>query len=184
MIDERWPRVKALFQAAVERPAEERDAFLAAATGDDAALRREVESLLASDTSDAGFLDRLPVASASVLADPRFALTTTDPTLSHAVLAAGVRVGPYEIVAPLGAGAMGEVYRARDTKLNRDVALKVLPERFALDADRSARFTREAHLLATLNHPHIGAIYGLEEADGVTALVLELVEGPTLADRL
>ncbi len=81
MTDERWPRVKALFQAAVERPVEERDAFLAAATGDDAALRREVESLLASDTSDVSFLDRLPVASASVLADPLAALPTSmDPT--------------------------------------------------------------------------------------------------------
>ena len=121
MTDERWPRVKALFQAAVERPAEERDAFLAAATGDDAALRREVESLLTSDTSDVSFLDQLPVASESVLADPLAALPASmDHTLSHTVLAAGLRVGPYEIVAPLGAGAMGEVYRACDTKLNRD----------------------------------------------------------------
>ena len=141
MTDERWPRVKVLFQAAVERPTEERDAFLAAATGDDAALRREVESLLTSDTSDASFLDRLPVASASVLADPLAALTALDPAQSHTVLAAGLRVGPYEIVAPLGAGAMGEVYRACDTKLNRIVALKVLPGRFALDPDRVARFT-------------------------------------------
>ena len=140
MTDERWPRVKTLFQAAVERPTEERDAFLAAATGDDAALRREVESLLTSDTSDASFLDRLPVASASVLADPLAALTSLDPAQSHTVLAAGLRVGPYEIVAPLGAGAMGEVYRACDTKLNRIVALKVLPGRFALDPDRVARF--------------------------------------------
>jgi eukaryotic-like serine/threonine-protein kinase len=191
--DERWLRVKALFQAAVERPAEERDAFLAAATGDDAALRREVESLLASDTSDVSLLDQLPVASASVFADPLATLPTSmDPTLSHTVFAAGRRVGPYEIVAPLGAGAMGEVYRARDTKLNRDVALKVLPERFALDPDRAARFTREAQLLATLNHPNIAAIYGLEESNpptgsgqaGVKALVMELVDGPTLADRI
>ena len=98
MTDERWPRVKALFQAAVERPTEERDAFLAAATGDDAALRRGVESLLASDTSDVSFLDRLPVASASVLADPLAALPTSmEPTLSRTVLAAGLHVGPYEI---------------------------------------------------------------------------------------
>ena len=79
---------------------------------------------------------------------------------------------------------MGEVYRARDTKLNRDVALKVLPERFALDPDRLARFKREAQLLATLNHPNIAAIYGLEESNGAQALVLELVDGPTLADRI
>jgi serine/threonine protein kinase/Tol biopolymer transport system component len=183
--DERWPRVKALFQAAVERPTEERAAFLAAVASDDAALRREVESLLASDTSDVGFLDQLPVASASVLADPLAAPPASmDHTLSHAALTAGQRVGPYEVVASLGEGAMGEVYRACDTKLNRDVALKVLPELFALDPDRLARFTREARLLATLNHPNIAAIYGLEESDGAHALVLELVDGPTLADRI
>src|SRR4029078_5257414 len=85
-------------------------------------------------------------------------------TPSHTVLASGRRVGPYEIVAPLGAGDMGEVYPACDTKLKRDVALKVLPERFALDPDRLARFTREAQLLATLNHPSIVAIYGLAES--------------------
>ena len=79
---------------------------------------------------------------------------------------------------------MGEVYRARDTKLGRDVAIKFLPAAFTADPERRARFAREARLLATLNHPHIGAIYGLEESDGVAALVLELVDGPTLADRL
>ena len=78
---------------------------------------------------------------------------------------------------------MGEVYRARDSKLGRDVAIKILPSHFTADPERRARFAREARTLATLNHPHIGAIYGLEEADGVSALVLELVEGPTLADR-
>ena len=96
----------------------------------------------------------------------------------------GRQFGPYTIVAPLGAGGMGEVYRARDSKLGRDVAIKILPSHFTADPERRARFAREARLLATLNHPHIGAIYGLEETDGVTALVLELVEGPTLADRL
>ena len=88
------------------------------------------------------------------------------------------------IAAQIGEGGMGEVYRARDTKLNRDVALKILPTAFALDPDRLARFTREAHVLAALNHPHIAAIYGFEESNGVQALVLELVDGPTLADRL
>ncbi len=98
--------------------------------------------------------------------------------------AAGMRLGPYEIVAPLGAGGMGEVYRARDTKLNRDVALKILPDSVAQDADRVARFKREAQVLAALNHPHIAAIYGLDESNGTQFLVLELVEGETLADRL
>src|SRR5713226_8597407 len=99
-------------------------------------------------------------------------------------LAPGTKLGPYEIVAPLGAGGMGEVYRARDTKLGRDVALKLLPPRFTADADRVARFGREARLLASLNHPHIGAIYGFEDAGNVPALVLELVEGDTLDVRL
>ena len=96
----------------------------------------------------------------------------------------GDRIGPYEILAPLGAGGMGEVYRARDAKLNRDVAIKVLPELFSTDPDRLARFRREAQVLASLNHQNIGHIYGLEDASGVHALVLELVEGPTLADRI
>jgi eukaryotic-like serine/threonine-protein kinase len=99
-------------------------------------------------------------------------------------LAPGVRLGPYEIVALIGAGGMGEVYRARDCKLTRDVALKILPELFAHDPERLARFTREANLLATLNHPNIAAIYGFESSDHVPALVLEMVEGPTLADRI
>jgi Tol biopolymer transport system component len=96
----------------------------------------------------------------------------------------GSRLGPYEILAPIGAGGMGEVYRARDSRLGRDVAIKVLPRTFSEDPDRRSRFEREARVLAALNHPHIAAIHGFEEADGVGALVLELVEGPTLADRL
>jgi serine/threonine protein kinase/Tol biopolymer transport system component len=99
-------------------------------------------------------------------------------------IAAGSRLGPYEVLGPLGAGGMGEVYRARDAKLNRDVAIKVLPEAFAADAERLARFRREAQVLAALNHPHIAAIYGLEESGGIEALVLELVPGETLAERL
>ena len=99
-------------------------------------------------------------------------------------LAAGARCGPYEITAKIGAGGMGEVYRARDTKLGRDVALKVLPEAFARDPERLARFEREAKILAALNHPHIAQIHGLEESGRVPALVLEFVDGPTLADRI
>ena len=115
------------------------------------------------------------------------ATTKDDRTMSLV----GRHIATYEILAPLGVGGMGEVYRARDTKLNRDVAVKVLPELFALDTDRVARFKREAHVLASLNHPNIAAIYGFEEAPStrsgqvaVQALVLELVEGPTLADRI
>ena len=95
-------------------------------------------------------------------------------------LSAGTKIGPYEVIGLIGQGGMGEVYQARDTKLDRDVALKVLPEAFTSDPDRLARFEREAKVLASLNHPNIGSIYGLEEAEGVRALVLELVEGPTL----
>src|SRR5712691_1911650 len=106
-------------------------------------------------------------------------------------LAAGTRLGPYEIVAPLGAGGMGEVYRARDNRLKREVAIKILPEAFAADAERVARFQREAQVLASLSHQNIGGIFGLEEIEpsaatghAMRALVLELVDGPTLADRI
>nr|MBP9826685.1 serine/threonine protein kinase [Thermoanaerobaculia bacterium] len=96
----------------------------------------------------------------------------------------GRRLGPYEITAKLGEGGMGEVYRATDTKLKREVAIKVLPQEFTADKERLARFEREAQLLAQLHHPNIASIFGLEESDGVRALVMELVPGPTLADRL
>ena len=96
----------------------------------------------------------------------------------------GTRLGPYEITAQIGVGGMGEVYRATDTKLDRQVAIKVLPEAVASDPERLARFDREAKTLAALNHPGIAAVYGLEDSDGSKALVMELVEGPTLADRI
>ena len=94
------------------------------------------------------------------------------------------RLGPYEILAPIGAGGMGEVYRAKDSKLGREVALKILPEAFSRDADRMARFQREAKVLASLNHTNIASIHGLEDSGKTHALVMELVEGPTLADRI
>src|SRR5213594_1516352 len=96
----------------------------------------------------------------------------------------GTQLGWHEITALLGKGGMGEVYRARDLKLKRDVAIKILPEEFARDADRVSRFQREAEVLASLNHPNIAAIYDLQEANGLRYLVLELVEGETLADRI
>ena len=94
------------------------------------------------------------------------------------------RIGRYDVTALLGEGGMGQVWQATDTQLNRQVALKILPDAFADDPDRLARFEREAKVLASLNHPNIGGIYGLEESGGIKALVLELVEGPTLADRI
>src|ERR671936_2084028 len=96
----------------------------------------------------------------------------------------GTQLGSHEITALVGKGGMGEVYRARDTKLKREVAIKILPEEFSRDADRISRFQREAEVLASLNHPNIAAIYDLEEAEGSRFLVLELVEGETLADRI
>jgi serine/threonine-protein kinase len=112
------------------------------------------------------------VLDAQVVSDPRTSMLT------------GHRIGVYEVQAFVGAGGMGEVYRARDTKLGRDVAIKILPRLFTTDVDRLARFTREARLLAALNHPHIATIHGLEEFNGLPALVMELVEGPTLAEKL
>ncbi len=185
MTDERWPHVKALFQAAVERPIDQRPAFLATAAGDDDVLRREVESLLESDSAPSGFLDQWLLASGPQLAHAfSDAMAWNGGVQTADALPSGMQIGSYQIIALLGAGAMGEVYRARDTRLNREVALKVLPRCFAGDAGRMARFTREAQLLATLNHPNIAAIYGIEESDGSQALVLELVEGPTLAERI
>ncbi|MGH9447941.1 MAG: protein kinase domain-containing protein [Terriglobia bacterium] len=99
-------------------------------------------------------------------------------------LATGTKLGSYEIHAAIGAGGMGEVYRARDAKLGRDVALKVLPEAFARDSERMVRFQREAKLLASLNHPNIAAIYGFEDSGTTHALVMEPVEGPTLAEKI
>jgi serine/threonine-protein kinase len=166
---ERWRRVESLCQAALERPVGERDAFLRAACGD-AHLRHDVETLLRREAAAQGFLEG-PVGAA-------VARLIQGPSLS------GRRLGAFEVGPLLGAGGMGDVYRARDVDLNRDVALKLLPVGFALDPDRVARFKREAQVLASLNHPNVAAIHGFEEADGVQALVLELVEGPTLADRL
>src|SRR5678815_5204938 len=97
-------------------------------------------------------------------------------------LASGTRIGPYEVTARIGEGGMGVVYRARDSQLQRDVALKVLPDHFSSDADRLERFQREAQLLATLNHPNIAHIYGLERGTGPGCIVMELVEGETIAE--
>jgi len=99
-------------------------------------------------------------------------------------LSPGTRLGPHEVTALIGEGGMGQVYRATDTQLHRDVALKILPDAFASDPDRLARFEREAHVLASLNHPNIAQIYGLEQTDGLTALVMELVEGEDLSQRI
>src|SRR5262245_61056329 len=177
MTSERWRRIERLYEAALQRPPDERGRFLDAACEGDATLRADVERLLTADDRAGDFLNA-PAweGAASALA--------TKTSAGRAMPLVGAHIGPYDVLAPLGVGGMGEVYRARDTTLNRDVALKVLPDAFALDADRVARFRREAKGLASLNHPNIAAIYGFEEASDVKALVLELVEGPTLADRI
>jgi Tol biopolymer transport system component len=169
---DRWARVEALYHAAWTREASERAAFLDEACAGDAELRREVESLLAQPATGDGVMDTPALAAAARL------ITQPTPSLT------GRRLGVYAIQELLGAGGMGEVYRARDTTLGRDVAIKILPHVFSTDPDRRARFEREARMLAALNHPHIGAIYGVEDSGGLRALVLELVEGETLADRL
>src|SRR5580704_10605885 len=176
MTPERWQQVKAALVVALELTPADRAAYLDQACAGDQGLRDELDRLLMADE----------VAGAAFLASP-----ATLPDLSGRAQQApgpglwiGRRVGPYEIVAPLGAGGMGEVYRARDTRLKRDVAIKVLPETFANDPDRLARFQREAEVLATLNHPNIAAVYGLEESGPTAAIVMELVEGETLAARL
>ena len=170
---DRRRRIDDICDAALERDVGERSAFVAAACGDDKALQKDVEALLARAHTAQHFLSSpVGAVAASLLAAERGASLV------------GRQIGSYRIVALLGAGGMGDVYRAHDTKLRRDVAIKVVADAFLLNPDRLARFEREAQVLATLNHPHIGAIYGLEEADGIRGLVLELVEGETIVERL
>src|SRR5262245_59868785 len=173
MDGDRWRQISRLYHAALERPAEERTAFLAEACAGDEELRREIESLLAQGASADGVLSGGAVVAAAGLVSH----------VEDSVLT-GHRIGAYQVLAPIGAGGMGVVYRARDTRLGREVAIKILPRAFTADADRLARFEREARVLASLNHPAIAAIHGVEESDGIRALVLELVEGETLAQRI
>ena len=171
MTPERHRRLEELCHAAIERDPAEREAFVADACAGDEALRREVEELLTHAEDAAHFIETPALDIAAAF-------------LARAPAPVGRQVGPYTLLSSLGSGGMGEVYRARDTLLHRDVAIKILPAFIGSDADRRARFEREAHLLAALNHPHIAAIYALEHIDGMPALVLELVEGDTLADRV
>jgi Tol biopolymer transport system component len=170
---ERRRRVDDICDAALAREAHERAAFVAAACGSDEQLRLDVEALLAYAEASKRFLEApLQEVAAHIF----------DDELAGALV--GRQIGSYRILSLLGAGGMGEVYRAHDTKLGRDVAFKVVADALLSEPDRLVPFEREAQVLATLNHPHVGAIYGLEEADGVRGLVLELVEGATLAERL
>jgi eukaryotic-like serine/threonine-protein kinase len=173
MTPERWQQIEPVYHSALELAENKRRPFLEKVCAGDEALRQEVESLLRSEQSGDRFIEEPAlevVAKMFAREEPRSLL--------------GQQIGSYQILSLLGTGGMGEVYRARDSKLNRDVVLKVLPSAFAQHAGRMARFQREAHMLASLNHPNIAAIHGLEESSGVRALVMELVEGPTLADRI
>lgn len=159
----RWQHVKGLFQAALERPAEARPAFLDQACAD-SQLRQDVESLLASHAEVGSFLEV--------------------PAAPFAPVVPGSRLGPYEIVAPIGIGGMGEVYRGRDARLDRDVAVKVLPHDLAMDPDRQRRFAQEARAASALNHPNIVAVYDIGSQEGVGFIVTELLEGQPLAERV
>jgi serine/threonine protein kinase/WD40 repeat protein len=175
MDPKRWERVKTLYDQATSRPVSERAAFLAAACLDDVELQREVLTLLDQPLSTDEFY--------AMLGGPSSALAAWAAAEEHVPLT-GRKIGTFEVKALLGRGGMGEVYRAHDTKLGRDVAIKVLPRAFTTDAGRLANLEREARVVASLSNPHIAAIHGLEESEGVRGLVLELVEGDTLAQRL
>ena len=171
MSADRQRQVTELCHAALERSASDRAAFLREACAGDEALRQEVESLLRYEHAGDQFLERPAVEEVARLVTNR----------SESIVDfQGRRLGVYQIEAQIGAGGMGDVYRARDTKLGRDVAIKVLPPEFFRSADRRVRFEREARLLASLNHPHIAQVYGFEESEGIAALVMELVPGETL----
>ncbi len=169
---DRWRQVEELFHRALEREEPDRSAFLDEACAGDEALRRDVESLLAEE-AESGFME-----TPAMEGEARELAQENRPGLE------GRRIGTFEILSLLGRGGMGEVWRARDAKLRREVAVKTLPEEFANDKERLARFEREATLLASLNHPNIASIYGLEEDRDTRFLVLELVEGDTLAELL
>ncbi len=170
---ERRRRIEELCDAALDHDVRERSAFVARACGPDEGLRQDVEALLAHAQRAEGFL-ATPIGEVAAYVLENHSGTSL----------LGRQIGSHKILSLLGAGGMGEVYRAHDTKLGRDVAIKVVADAFLSDPERLARLEREAQILATLNHPHIGAIYGLEEAGGIRGLVLELVEGATLAERL
>ena len=174
MTDLDWfRRLEDIWDAAIERPQAERAAFLRDACGDDDTIRHELEATLANVSRAEVFLEQpLAALAAQVMEHPTDAVLT------------GLRLNALAIGPLIGAGGMGQVYRARDTELHRDVAIKVLAPEFANDADRLVRFAREARVLASLNHPNIAQIHGLQSSGAVTAIVMELVDGETLADRI
>jgi len=159
-----WERIKEVFQDALERPPHDRAQWLRARCGDDRALQAEVESLLATHEQAGSFADQPSVDVLNMLAAESHAFTSVGRALH-----AGDRLGVYEIRSLLGVGGMGEVYKALDTRLDRLVAIKVLPAHFAADRDRYERFTREARAIASLDHAHICSLYDVGEHDGCTS---------------
>ncbi len=170
---ERWRQVDQLFQAALERAPEDRSAFINEACSGDDSLRREVEALLAAD-GEAG----------SLIETPAYAVAAPLIAGGDAPSLVGKTIGHYQIISLVGKGGMGEVYRARDTKLDRVVALKILPEEMSGDGERMRRFVREAKAASALNHPNVAHIYEIGEAGGVNFIAMEYVEGQTLAARI
>ncbi len=173
MEPERWQRIDRILAAALERQEGERSAYLDEACAEDEALRRKVETLLVEHKEAEDFLE-----------EPAVEMVAEGFAKDEADTLVGRQLGSYKILSFIAAGGMGEVYRARDTQLDREVAIKVLPAEFTQDPERLARFQREAKLLASLNHPNIAAIHSFEHADDIHFLVLELVEGETLAERV
>src|SRR5262247_250128 len=173
MKPDQWRQVDQLFQAALERASEERTAFISEACGGDDSLRREVEALLAADGQAESFIE----APAYAVAAP---LIVEDETPSPM----GKIIGHYQVISLVGRGGMGEVYCARDTKLDRVVALKILPKEMSVDWERMRRFSREAKAASALNHPNVAHIYEIGEAEGLSFIAMEYVEGQTLAARI
>lgn len=174
---ERWQKVEVLYHAALERAPDERATYLAQACAGDAALRREVESLLSYDDKAAAFIEQ-----------PAVALAAADIADEQSTLQTGQHISHYQILSRLGAGGMGEVYQARDTRLDRTVALKILPADVAADAERMRRFVREAKAAGALNHPHVATIHEIGEAatemGGIQFIAMEYVAGQTLAAKI
>jgi serine/threonine protein kinase/Tol biopolymer transport system component len=174
----RWQQIERLFHDALARPLEERAAFLDHSCAGDESLRREVNALLDSPATANRFLDRDALEVAADLV-----------SVSNMPVLSGRRLGVYQLQERIGSGGMGDVYRAHDTRLGRDVAIKILPHGFSADPNRQARFEREARVLAALNHSNIGAVYGFEEGltesgETVRGIVLELIEGEMLSERI
>ena len=170
---DRWTTVKRIHQSALDKDPSERAAFLDETCGGDETLRREVQSLLTYATEAESFLER-----------PAVDMARTPPSDSHGMTLVGRAISHYQVLSLLGAGGMGEVYLARDPRLDRTVALKILPGELASDPDRMQRFAREARAASALNHPNVATIYDVGESDGLRFIVMEHVEGETIAARI